>query len=107
MTLASFFSWADRFESYLVENPVVTRLIWGKFYYLTCQVKIYNLEGYLCCSLPRQYDISSIYIGNFMNLANFFSWGDRFESYLVENPEDRFSRDEAHMGKILLFNLPS
>ena len=40
-----------------------------------------------------------------MILANFFSWADRFESYLVENPEDRFSRDEAHMGKILLFTL--
>ena len=39
-----------------------------------------------------------------MNLANFFNWADRFESYLIENPEDRFSRDEAHMGKILLFN---
>ena len=59
------------------------------------------------CSLPRQYDISSIYIGNVMTLANFFSWVDRFESYLVEKPEDRFSRDEAHMGKMLLFNLPS
>ena len=52
-------------------------------------------DQHLCCSLPRQYDISSIYIGNFMTLASFFSW------------EDRFSRDEAHMGKILLFNLPS
>ena len=44
MTLANFLSWADRFESYLVENPedsfLVTRLIWGKFYYLTFQDKI-------------------------------------------------------------------
>ena len=33
-----------------------------------------------------------------MTLASFFlSWADRFESYLVENPEDRFSRDEAHI----------
>ena len=53
----------------------------------------------LCCSLARQYDISSIYIGNFMTLNSFFSWADRFESYLVENPEDRISRNEAHMGK--------
>ena len=30
-----------------------------------------------------------------MTLASFFSWADRFESYLVENPEDRFSREEA------------
>ena len=41
-----------------------------------------------------------------MTLASFFSWAD-LESYLLENSEDRFSRDEAHMGKILLFNLPS
>ena len=40
-----------------------------------------------------------------MTLANFFSWADRFESYLVEYPEYRFTRDDAHMGKILLFNL--
>ena len=31
-----------------------------------------------------------------MTLASFLSWADRFEAYLVENPEDRFSRDEAH-----------
>ena len=31
-----------------------------------------------------------------MTLASFFSWADRFESYLVENPEDRFSCDMAH-----------
>ena len=64
-------------------------------------------DQHLCCSLPRKYDISSIYIGNFITLASFFSWADRFESYLVENPEDRLSRDEVHMGKILLFNLSS
>ena len=42
---------------------------------------------------------SSFYIGNFMPLANTCSWAGRFESYLVENPEDRFSRDEAAMVK--------
>ena len=31
-----------------------------------------------------------------MPLASFCSWADQFESYLVENPEDRFSRDEAY-----------
>ena len=30
-------------------------------------------DQHLCCSLPRQYDISSIYIGNFITLASFFS----------------------------------
>ena len=30
-----------------------------------------------------------------MTLASFFSWADQFVSYLVENPEDRFSCDKA------------
>ena len=30
-------------------------------------------------------------------LASLSSWAGRFESYLVENPEDRFPRDEAHL----------
>ena len=38
-----------------------------------------------------------------MTLASFFSWADRFESYLIENPGDRFSRDEAHMGIFFLY----
>ena len=42
-----------------------------------------------------------------MNLVNFFSWAEWFEPYLVENLEDRFSREKAHIGKILLFNLSS
>ena len=32
-----------------------------------------------------------------MTPASFFSWAGRFESYLVEHPEDRFSHDEAQM----------
>ena len=32
-----------------------------------------------------------------MTLASFFSWADRFESYLVGNSEGSFSRDEAQM----------
>ena len=34
---------------------------------------------------------------NFKTLASLCSWADQFESYLVANPEDRFSRDEAHI----------
>ena len=34
---------------------------------------------------------------NFKTLASFWSWADRFESYLVENPKDRFSCDEAQL----------
>ena len=32
-----------------------------------------------------------------MTLASFLSWADQFESYLIENLEDRFSRDKAHI----------
>ena len=41
--------------------------------------------------------ISSFYIRNFKPLASFCGCAGWFESYLVENPEDRFSHDEAHM----------
>ena len=34
---------------------------------------------------------------NVMTLARLCSWADRFESYLVENPEDRFSHDMAQI----------
>ena len=34
-------------------------------------------------------------------LICFCSWAGRFESYLVANPEDRFSRDDAHMNRML------
>ena len=34
-------------------------------------------DQHLCCSLPRQYNILSIYIGKFMTLASFFKWADR------------------------------
>ena len=53
-------------------------------------------DQHLCCSLPRQYNISSFYIRNFKSLATFCDCATRFESYPVANPEDRFSRDEAH-----------
>ena len=33
-----------------------------------------------------------------MTLASFWSWAGRFESYLVENPEDRFSHDKAQIS---------
>ena len=34
-----------------------------------------------------------------MTPASFFNSAGRFESYLVENPEDKFSRNEAHIIK--------
>ena len=36
------------------------------------------------------------YSQSFKTLASLSSWAGWFESYLVQNPEDRFSRDEAH-----------
>ena len=40
---------------------------------------------------------SNFYIRNFKPPPSFFSWAGWFESYLVLNPEDRFSLNEAHM----------
>ena len=49
-----------------------------------------------CCSPARQYNSLACYRG-FNILASPRSWADWFESYLVGNPEDRFSRYEAHI----------
>ena len=51
------------------------------------------------CSLISAFGVrclDSIMSPVFMTLACFCSEAERFQSYLVENPEDRFSRDEAH-----------
>ena len=40
---------------------------------------------------------STCYNRNFKTLASLCSWADQFESYQVANPEDRFSRDVAHV----------
>ena len=36
-----------------------------------------------------------------ISLASLCSWAGRFESYLVGNPKDRFSRDVAHMSQLM------
>ena len=54
----------------------------------------------LCCSLPRLYTTSSFYIRNFKPLPSFCGCTGRFESTLVGNPENRFSRDEAHVSVV-------
>ena len=54
-------------------------------------------DQHLCCSLPRSYYTSSCNSQNFKTLASLCSWAGRFVSYLVTNPEDRFSHDEAHI----------
>ena len=61
----------------------------------------------LFCSLPRYYNSSSFYIQNFKFLPSFCGCAGQFESTLVANPEDRFSRNEAHIVQTLQeqFNL--
>ena len=51
----------------------------------------------LCCSLLSYYNTYTCLIQYFKPLAGFCSRTGRFDSYLVGNPEDRFSRDVAHM----------
>ena len=51
----------------------------------------------LCCSLSGYYSTSTCYSWNFKTLASIWSWAGQFESYLVGNPKNRFSRDEAQM----------
>ena len=51
----------------------------------------------LYCSLPGQYNASTCYSRSFKTLACFCSSAGRFESYLVENPEDRFSCDGTQL----------
>ena len=46
---------------------------------------------------------STCYIRNSKTLARLWSWVGRFESYLVENPEVRFSHDEAHNYQCFCF----
>ena len=47
--------------------------------------------------MRNKYNTSSFCIQNFKTLDCLCSWAGRFESYLVANPEDRFSRDEAQL----------
>ena len=50
----------------------------------------------LRCLLPRQYNASSFYVRTFKPLASYCGCAGWFVSYMVKNPEDRFSGDEAH-----------
>ena len=63
----------------------------------------------LCYSLLGQDVTFSFYIQNFKTLASLFSRADRFESYLVKNPEDMFSHDKVQMHSFaaLLFHFLS
>ena len=52
----------------------------------------------LCYSLFKKYHMLTCYRWNFNFLASLRSWGDLFETRIVRNPEDRFSRDVAHIA---------
>ena len=51
----------------------------------------------LCYSLFGKYHTKTCFKWNLNFLVSLFSWGDWFETCFVGNPEDRFSRDEAHI----------
>ena len=55
-------------------------------------------DQHLCCSLPRYYNTATFYIQNFKPLASRCNLAGQLRSYLVGNPEDRFSRDVAHLS---------
>ena len=53
---------------------------------------------HLCCSLLDSIiSLVSISVLYFKPLAIFYGCAGQFVSYLVANPEDRFSRDEAQI----------
>ena len=63
-------------------------------------------DQHLCCSLLGWNNTSTCNIQKFKTLASFWSWESRFESTLVKNPEDRFSRDVAQLlSSIAKYNL--
>ena len=117
-SFAFFCNWQQLFDEIslkcFIVTPLEMSLIMRKSAYAICDQQRYRSacasvqsDQHLCCSLPREYNISSFYICNFMTLSSFLSWADRFESYLVKNLEDRFSRDEAQMGVFQNFTLCS
>ena len=53
----------------------------------------------LCYSIVGMNHIYTCNKRNFHFLASHCSWGDWFETRFVGNPDDRFSRDEAHMSQ--------
>ena len=54
-------------------------------------------DQHLYYSLLRLYNTYTCEIQNFKTLAGLCSWAGRFKSYLVGNPEDRFSRRSAYV----------
>ena len=82
-------SWENLFVSYAInkgaDQPAHPRSLISAFV-LRCLDSIISLSFLMC---------------NFKTLASLWSWAGWFESYLVANPEDRFSRDEAQLLGII------
>ena len=56
-----------------------------------------GLSAVCDCGISWSYSLTIYYRWNFNFLASLCSGGDDFETRFVGNPEDRFSRDEAHI----------
>ena len=69
-------------------------LTWLEFIALRQKNAIWKVDGY---NIRSVYNTYTCQIQNFKTLASLCGCAGRFESYLVANPEDRFSRDEAHI----------
>ena len=59
----------------------------------------HDMRKYVFAICEQQRRRSACYIRNFKPLSSFCGCAGRFMSYLVANPKDRFSRDEAHLRK--------
>ena len=55
------------------------------------------ISAFVIRCLDSIISVELFYMQNLELLASLCSWADWFESYLVANPEDRFSRAEAHI----------
>ena len=102
-------------HSIFVESPVLEVYTWAASWEnLFCHMRTTKAQISLrICTVwsapslfaVRWYNTSSSYIQNFKPLANLCSRAGRFESYLVGNPEDRFSREEAHLKVLHVLNI--
>ena len=58
------------------------------------------ISAFVVCCLDK-YNTSTCCGQNFKTLANLISWAGQFESQLVAHPEDRYSRDVAHIRELI------
>ena len=65
------------------------------------------VSAFIVHCLDSLSNTSTYYSQNFKTIASLISRADRLESYLVRNPEDKFSRDMAHIYQVYLPLLPS